>query len=489
MPTDETQSAVSLEEELRLELRRARLDDIQADAVARRLGWDGQGGTTLEAAGELIGVTRERIRQLVSRVATHLERTHPTLPMLASAIDELEQLVPVRREAAADQLKRRGLSRVTFDPHGVLEAARLSGLTTNVGLVGPLLVGEGQLDLARELAARARKRVSQNGAGNLEALVDEFEPEGLDRDAVRRFLEVSDVVWLDDALNWFVLGTGENRAANHLRKMLSVSPTLTIAEVREGLRRPPKPRSVNLPLGVVRSLCAEIAWVDISDDIVQANVVLDFREVLENTEETLVDVFRDRGPVLDRATAVDLAQEYGLDRTTAALYLGWSPVIDRLTTNRYALRGADVPAGTLEAMRGSERRRRVQQGHGWTKAGRLWLGYTISQGLLDSKVVGVPSTLRSELHGRFSLEPAEEHLGKVASDGQNMWGLSRLLRRYGAEEGDALVLEFDLAARKCYARVGSPDLLIAENRETPESPGAAGTSDDLGPREAEGLLP
>src|SRR5207245_6863709 len=107
--------------------------------------------------------------------------------------------------------------------------------------------------------------------------------------------------------------------------------------------------------------------------------------------------------VLDRSTAVDLGERRGLDRTTAGLYLGWSPIIERIATNRYTLRGADVPAGTLEAMRGASPRRRVQRGYGWTSQGRLWVGYTLSQAVIDSHVIGVPSSLKAELDGRFRL--------------------------------------------------------------------------------------
>src|SRR5439155_26642539 len=110
--------------------------------------------------------------------------------------------------------------------------------------------------------------------------------------------------------------------------------------------------------------------------------------------------------------------------------------------NRSALRGDDIPAGTREAMRGTSPRTRVQRGFGWTSSGRLWIGYTLSQAVIDSNVVGVPGSLKHELQGRFDLAPPNDQLGQLATDGGNLWGLSRVLKRYGAEAGDALVLEF-----------------------------------------------
>jgi hypothetical protein len=244
--------------------------------------------------------------------------------------------------------------------------------------------------------------------------------------------------------------------------MLAVAPSQSVADVRESFRRCDG-REVNLPRHVVRELCSCFDWVRVDGDRVAAAVPLDYRAVLENTEETLVDIFRKHGPVLDRATAVDLGAELGLDRTTTGLYLGWSPIIERIATNRYALRGADVPAGTLEAMRGSSPRTRVQRGYGWTSGGRLWVGYTLSQAVIDSHVVGIPSPLKDELHGRFDLAPPNDDLGQLTTDGGNLWGLSRLLKRYAAEAGDALVLEFDLSARNVYTFIGR-ELLDPENR-------------------------
>src|SRR5207245_813321 len=144
-----------------------------------------------------------------------------------------------------------------------------------------------------------------------------------------------------------------------LRKMLAIAPSQSATDIREGFRRYDG-REVILPLDIVRELCRCLGWVRVEGDCVSAVAPLDYRAVLENTEETLVDIFREHGPVLDRATVVDLGEQRGLDRTTAGLYLGWSPVIERIATNRYTLRGADVPAGTLEAMRSSGPRTRVQ---------------------------------------------------------------------------------------------------------------------------------
>jgi len=454
-----------------------------------RLGWDGKGGTTLEAAGNAVGITRERVRQLVRRVADHFAAIKPQLPALEAAVEMLEWIAPARRIDAGARLNAAGLAQRDFDPAGVLEAAQMAGLNPRVIVAGSLVVTTGQRNVASRILEIARKLTTHNGAGHVGSLVDTIAEDDVTETVARRLLDADDdVVWLDDDREWFYLPTRQNRALNYLRKMLSVSPSLTLADVRDGLRRPARGRSINLPREVLRRFCQQVDWLEVNGDVVTTTISLDFREVLENTEETLVDVFAEHGPVLDRATAVGLAEEHGLDRNTAALYLGWSPVIERLAISRYALRGADVPAGTLEAMHGVDHRQRVQEGYGWTQAGRLWIGYTLSQAVVDTHVVGVPGALRDELSGRYVVQPAHQHLGDVATDGQNLWGLSRALRRYGAEAGDVLVLEFDLAAQQCFVHVGGPELLDRENR-SPDALEDSSYADGLAESGMDALLP
>jgi hypothetical protein len=484
MPTDGGAPARTVEDDLSRILDEAGLNSRQRQIIARRLGWDGNGGMTLEAAanGEM---TRERVRQLEERVRR--AGAEKSLPIVEAALDLLAERAPITNDDAADLLAAEGLARAPFDPVGLINAARFAGIAGPVSLAaGCIFAGDQQEDAPR-VAAAARKLVSRNGAASVSEIVELVDDPALDADVVRRVLAVDpETRWLDPDREWLFLPTARNRAATHLRKMLAVAASQSVTDIREGFRRYDG-REVILPRHVVRELCKCFDWVRVDGDRVAASLPLDYHAVLENTEETLVDIFREHGPVLDRATAVDLAERHGLDRTTTALYLGWSPVIERIATNRYTLRGADVPAGTLEAMRGSSPRTRVQRGYGWTSSGRLWVGYTLSQAVIDSHVVGVPSALKDELHGRFNFGPPNEDLGRLTTDGANLWGLSRLLKRYAAEAGDALVLEFDLGKRGVHAFVGGQELLDPENRpeqvvEEPPAPTAGASATDHGGR-------
>ena len=84
------------------------------------------------------------------------------------------------------------------------------------------------------------------------------------------------------------------------------------------------------------------------------------------------------------------------------------------------------------------------RGYGWRNNGRLWVGYVFPP-VIDSHLVGLSrAALKHELRGRYDLALPNADLGQLTTDGANLWGSARLLQRYAAETGDALVLEFDL---------------------------------------------
>src|SRR5260370_7556959 len=71
-------SRLTLERELRSLLGTGR----NALIAARYYGFDGRGGATLQAVGNEIGVTRERVRQIVAAASQGLRTGRSVLPML-----------------------------------------------------------------------------------------------------------------------------------------------------------------------------------------------------------------------------------------------------------------------------------------------------------------------------------------------------------------------------------------------------------------------
>jgi hypothetical protein len=336
-----------LEDELTEVLRSARLDAKQQRAVARRLGWDGRGPTTLSRAGATEGYTRERVRQLEQRVIRHVERTRPRLALTEAALDAVHAAAPAWRDQIARMLSRARIAAEPFDPLGVVRAAELSGIPVNLIEQGGLVLQNEQASLADEAMRLAHTLVVRDGATSVGAIVERLAARA---DRVRELLEFrDDITWLDERHEWLAVSATRTRAATALRKMLSLVPRLTLTDIRGGLDR--QRLDVQLPWDVLRSLCDSYDWLtfDQGTDVVSLVTPLDPERTLSRLERLLVGIFQAEGPVLGFTRAVRLAEAAGMNPASAGVYLSRSPVFETVSRGRYAIRGSGGEVLSLRA--------------------------------------------------------------------------------------------------------------------------------------------
>ena len=134
--------------------------------------------------------------------------------------------------------------------------------------------------------------------------------------------------------------------------MLSLAPTLTLADIGGGLNR--QRLDERLSPDVLRSLCATYDWLTLEQgaDVVATPTPLDPKRTLSRLERLLVGIFDTEGPVLGFTRIVRLAEARGINRATAGVYLSRSPVFQTVARGRYTLRGyhSDVALTTDGAM-------------------------------------------------------------------------------------------------------------------------------------------
>jgi hypothetical protein len=348
MPKAHDRPVTTLEGELAGLLRAARLTDRQARAVSARLGWDGGGSTTLQGAATPAGYTRERVRQLEAQVRRTLRGTQSQVPRVAEALRIVEASAPDSREHIAIRLAREGVAGAPFDPAGVITAGDVTGLTSSVYARHQLVLLHDQPPADNAAVILARSLTTRNGATNVDQLAREMRSTPV---RVRRLLHLrSEVSWLDEHENWLHVSRAEPRLARRLRKMLSVSRSLTIAEANDGMRRSSRPMIV--PPEILLSLCESIHWllVDRDRQVVTTNVPLSQGRELAPIEQRLVAIFKGAGPVLTYRQATELGQREGLNRNSVATYLVRSPILTKLGRGRYALRGTVPSLAPLPAV-------------------------------------------------------------------------------------------------------------------------------------------
>jgi len=436
------------------------LGGTQRRALLARMGWLGQPPITLEAAGKVMGATRERVRQL----QTQLYKRRPTAPLfmpaLDRALDELHRIAPIPLADAAEHLAAKGISTRPFHPKSVLAAAEYCGKMAafEVHEVGgsEMVVSPRDLAIAQRLAQIAMRQAGRYGISNLDevlaqAALEDFTASKVD---LRTYLAASSrLQFLDDDWFWSPTVPNErNRLHNTTRGILSVTSPMDIATLREGIWRRYQWRH----LEVVAPRAILLKFYDAHPDFtvdgrhVRPLVPLDYRKELGPSEQVMVDVLRTSPTgVLDRASFMEACVARGVNPNTLSVMLTYSSVISHLETDAWSLRGSEISPMALKAVLDANAQRPRQRrilAYGWTTDGQLWLAYRIPSPY--SVVIGIPGPISRYLTGRSYRALAEDGTptGTVVVDGEShaSWGYGPFLSRRGADEGDVLRVTFDL---------------------------------------------
>jgi hypothetical protein len=455
------------------------------EALLARLGWSGCEPMTLEEAGHIAGITRERVRQLLKRIENRMP-DHPVhMPALDGAINLLVSQAPINAEQAAQLLVTMGISSKPFSPMSILEAAKGCRRAVPLGIQehrGRLMVVTTPHGAhTNTILSIAQRQAIASGATNTAEVAAEALSGGISitEQRIHEILNIfPDVQFLEDNWFWYPNGrNGWNPIRRYTRKMLSVVSPISITAIREGLRREyryrssQKPRKWDLiipPRAVLRKFFTVHPEFEIDElDQVTPVGLLDYRMELPATEQILVDVIRSSPAcVLDRSSYAVRCIHRGMNQHTFSVYLTYSAIIAHLGTDIWTLRGLQVDPAAVEALRTANaehsREKRVLD-YGWTPEGCLWVAVRLPD--LKSRTAFIflmPSSIRRLVaDGEF---PAFSESGipsgriRVKEDGQS-WGYGPFLTRTGADEDDIFIAEFDLAERTAILRLGDDEVL------------------------------
>lgn len=463
----------------------SRFEGERLKALVDRFGWGGSPAITLEEAGTRLGITRERMRQLQEKVSDRLKAIsfRPYLPALDKAMQVLAEASPVTVDAASSLLKSKGVSMVSFHPSCVIAAASACSRTAPIWLetAGKRTIVAATATRNTDAILRiAYRQAHASGTSNLGEVAAELQSLGIDTDetavghALRKF---PDVQFLEES--WFC-HRSDNPERDHLRnvtrKILSVASPIELTAIREGVRREYLYRrcrgikSWSLlvpPRSVLRAYYKmHPEFLIDGDDLVKSVDPLDYRMELALNDSIMVDVLRSSPTsALDRASFAWECERRSMNMNTFSIYLTYSPIIAHLGTDIWSLRGIRVDPTAVEAVRTAnalrQREKRVLD-HGWTAEGQLWVATRIPGVHVANVVVGIPGAIKRYLAGRQfkALDDDGVSHGSIRiNDEGSSYGFGPFLRQRGADEGDILIAEFDLAHSAALLRLGDDELL------------------------------
>jgi len=435
-------------------------------AIMARLGLSGDEPMTLEMAGQVVGVTRERVRQLEKKFKERVDECDGIwCPVLDRALQVASESVPTSPSILEEALLTARLVGGRFSPTSLIEAAKTFGKGVPFRRAGPNLAPLGNWPPSSTIRTVTRRLVEHWGATTVTDVELRLEEAGFEVEPRLLLLTTESLDgfgWLDQERGWFWIRGTRNRLLNQTQKIMSVAGSISLSELRAGVGRHHRMKGFRPPREVLAALCiASGEYFREGDRIVGGPQLRDWRDVLGNNERKLAQALFDYGPVMRRDDLERVVvTERGLNRSSFYVYLTYSPIIERYAPGVFGLRGAAVTAAEVDAMIPPRVRHQVLQDHGWTDDGRLWAGFRISPAGEATGILGAPAAVRSVTAGSYELfAENDQRVGTLVIE-QNMWGLSPFFRRWGVEAGDFVLIVLDLAKRHATIAVGTEQLLL-----------------------------
>ena len=193
-----------------------------ARITARSNGFDGRGGENFQSVGNAFGLTRERIRQIVTAASARLRAERPVLPVLDRSIAFVADHIPatagmIEARVIEAGMRSKGLTAGLFRLEGVIKAAELLGRRLPFAITqvnGVRLVHSRDVPPLDSIVHTARRVVAHFGIANVSDVA--AKPHGgasgvCDTNLISSALaSARGVRWLDRSEGWFWSASGIN---------------------------------------------------------------------------------------------------------------------------------------------------------------------------------------------------------------------------------------------------------------------------------------
>lgn len=239
-------------------------------------GWDGQGGTSMQAVGDKHGITRERVRQITNKIVSQMRPEKDRMIVLPHLLNLIYSLAPANADRIEQLISDQGLNGERIE--GVLHAAKhlhMPGKELRITEAsGIRFVVLPDMDNAVDkITSLAQRQTSHVGFFHLDDFIEALPP--MPRSNAYAFLRDvlvlrDDLVWLDDSREWgWLKDTPRNRLVTCLSKMLTLYASTTLNDIRDGAERyyrkgSKRPPRITAPDSVLRRFLEEWGMAKVS---------------------------------------------------------------------------------------------------------------------------------------------------------------------------------------------------------------------------------
>jgi hypothetical protein len=323
-----------------------------ARITARYYGFDGRGGGSLQIVGNEIGLTRERVRQIVTAASERLRAGRPVSPILDRTIAFVADRMPAAAGEIEAELRSHRLTSGLFRLEGVIKAAELLGRRLPFSITevkGERLVHARNIPSVDMIVRIARRLISLWGMAtisNVVADVRKVEPTCSRNLVVSALACLGGFHWLEESEGWFWLSDSpNNRVLNRMRKILSVANPINILELRAGIARDYRMKGFSPPKRILLEFCRQAPGLRVDDDAVKAEPAVNSDDVLSQVERDIVHILSEHGGSMATSEVKSVCLGMGVSRTTFYHCVEYSPSISQYAGGLYGLIGSGERSG------------------------------------------------------------------------------------------------------------------------------------------------
>jgi hypothetical protein len=302
--------------------------------IVSHLGWDGKPPRTLEAVGQAHNMTRERVRQICTRIEK-IRSPKPFAPVLDRALKAVASVAPTLAEEIEGQLAQSRATKVGFSVESLVAAARGLGREPcfNIEMLHShrVVLPANSSGLIDRIDQVARGAIRHWGAATIE---DVAATTRAALPVTRKLLPiVPGFRWLDESSGWFwITNTPRNSLLTQIRKILAATPCIDVGELRTGVGRHHRKKGFAPPRRVLLELCRQLPWCRVDGESIMVAAPLSPSEILSASEQTILKVLKEHGPVIQRAKLERLCLDAGMNHHSFWVFLSYCPLICRHAT-------------------------------------------------------------------------------------------------------------------------------------------------------------
>lgn len=447
-----------------------------AEIFAVRYGVNGAEAAKLEAIGERIGLTRERVRQIVEKMASRAAHLAVPIKQFDLLQQEVTRLAPAPTSEIEDALRG-----VLGEHLGLADAQRFAAeiLAKKVATfsTAPWSINKASKDFVllqdevedesflRGVRSACMGMIRACGAANTYhvcGVVSQEMDRSVDlKDVIQTARRVPGFEWLSERHGWFWFGedVSDNRLLNVTKKVMSAAQRkVDVDQIHAAMGRSQKFLShnkdssnflVEVPAHILTKILQKVSWltcIQKNDFIVSSDDAI--ADCLSDVEKAALTVIRaNDGVALKYEIDMHVKAELDVTDIGIAMALGKSPCFVQPAHGFYAVCGCDISYQAMEKATliaeglSNSGTSGLPDSDGWYK-----FEFELSAYHLKHKIIGLPTLLAKKLiPGDYRINGLNDRVQVVARNS----GLTLLskamatIQTLDAKAGDPLTLQID----------------------------------------------